>query len=233
MFSRNKKNKTSGTLVRMVPSIISIDLTIKGDLESAGEIQVDGQVDGDIRSQVLLVGKKATVNGEIYAETVRVHGNVNGQIKAKFVNLAKSARVVGDIHHENLSIQEGAFLEGRMVHMNEQEYKRLYLLLLRLLRIRLLKLRLLKLRLPRHQPLSRNRKLPQMLHSRRAMENPQKIALIWLLRRVKSREQKVRSPKITLTKLPTKPMPGKPHKLYVGLKLWVRRPVSGLGLTLG
>lgn len=124
MFSRNKKNKTSGTLVRMVPSIISIDLTIKGDLESAGEIQVDGQVDGDIRSKVLLVGKKATVNGEIYAETVRVHGNVNGQIKAKFVNLAKSARVVGDIHHENLSIQEGAFLEGRMVHMNEQEVQK-------------------------------------------------------------------------------------------------------------
>lgn len=124
MFSRNKNKKTQRTVVHLVPSIISSDLLIKGDLESVGEIQVDGQVFGDIHAKVLLVGKSATVNGEIYAETVRVHGNVNGQIKAKFVNLEKSAHVVGDIHHENLAIKEGAFLEGRMVHMNEQEVQK-------------------------------------------------------------------------------------------------------------
>ena len=121
MFSRNKNKLPVGTQARMVPSIISIDLKITGDLDSAGEIQVDGNVTGDIHAKVLLVGESAMINGEIFAETVRVHGNVNGQIKAKFVNLAKTAHVVGDIHHENLSIQEGAFLEGHMVHMNEQE----------------------------------------------------------------------------------------------------------------
>jgi len=121
MFSRNKNKLPAGTQVRTVPSIISSDLKVKGDLVSDGEIQVDGQVSGDIHAKVLLVGQNAKITGEIFAETVRVHGNVNGQIKAKFVNLAKTAHVIGDIHHENLSIQEGAFLEGHMVHMNEQE----------------------------------------------------------------------------------------------------------------
>ena len=121
MFSRNKNKIPAGTVVRTVPSIISNDLNITGDLLSDGEIQVDGNVTGDIRAKVLLVGKSAVINGEIFADTVRVHGNVNGQIKAKFVNLAKTARVVGDIHHENLSIQEGAFLEGHMLHINQQE----------------------------------------------------------------------------------------------------------------
>jgi len=123
MFSRNKNKIPAGTQIRSVPSIVSLDLKVTGDLHSEGEIQVDGHVTGDIRAKVLLVGKSAEINGEIFAETVRVHGNVNGQIKAKYVNLAKTARVVGDIHHENLSIQEGAFLEGLMVHMNEQEVK--------------------------------------------------------------------------------------------------------------
>lgn len=123
MFSRNKNKLPAGTQIRTVPSIISIDLKITGDLYSEGEIQVDGHVTGDIHAKVLLVGKSAEINGEIFAETIRVHGSVNGQIKAKYVNLAKTARVVGDIHHENLSIQEGAFLEGLMVHMSEQDVK--------------------------------------------------------------------------------------------------------------
>ncbi len=125
MFSKSKKSKgnTPANAVRSVPSIISADLKIFGNLESAGEVQIDGEVTGDIRSKVLLVGESAIIRGEIIAETVRVHGHVNGQIKAKFVNLAKTANVVGDILHENMSIQEGAFLEGHITHMSDQEIK--------------------------------------------------------------------------------------------------------------
>jgi cytoskeletal protein CcmA (bactofilin family) len=124
MFSKNKKaQQASSAQPRSVPSIISADLKIVGDLSSTGEIQIDGEVTGDIRSKVLLVGETASVRGEIRAETVRVHGHVNGQIKATYVNLAKSAHVVGDILHENLSIQEGAFLEGHITHMSEQQVR--------------------------------------------------------------------------------------------------------------
>ncbi|MBL4615337.1 MAG: polymer-forming cytoskeletal protein [Magnetovibrio sp.] len=124
MFSKNKKDKQAqNNQPRAVPSIISADLKIVGDLSSAGEIQVDGEVTGDIRSKVLLVGETASIKGEIRAETVRVHGHINGQIRATYVNLAKSAHVVGDILHENLSIQEGAFLEGHLTHMSEKQLK--------------------------------------------------------------------------------------------------------------
>lgn len=125
MFSKSKKSKVQDQVStsRTVPSIISSDLHIVGDLESAGEVQIDGQVSGDIRAKVLLIGESAVIKGEIFADTVRVHGRVNGQIKAKFVNLAKTAHVVGDILHENLSIQEGAFLEGHIMHMSEADVK--------------------------------------------------------------------------------------------------------------
>lgn len=125
MFSRNKKGngQLQAATERTVPSIVSSDLKIIGDLNSTGEVQIDGQVSGDIRAKVLLVGESAQIDGEILADTVRVHGRVNGQIKAKFVNLAKTAHVVGDILHENLSIQEGAFLEGHIMHMSEADVK--------------------------------------------------------------------------------------------------------------
>ncbi len=102
------------------PSILSTDLHIVGNLKSAGEIQVDGKIDGDIRTINLLVGETANIKGEIIADEVTVHGAVTGQIKARSVTLAKTAHVVGDILHENLSINAGAFLEGLCKRITEK-----------------------------------------------------------------------------------------------------------------
>src|SRR3546814_3473099 len=50
---------------RGVPSIISADLRITGNLKSDGDIQVDGHVEGDIDSATLTVGEGAHVKGHI------------------------------------------------------------------------------------------------------------------------------------------------------------------------
>lgn len=126
MFSKSSKSSGSTVESRPVvksttPSIISADLRIVGDLSSDGEIQVDGAVDGDIRTNSLLVGETAHIRGEIVAESVHVHGTVNGQIKSKAVNLAKTAHVVGDILHEDLAIETGAFLEGHCKRLPERQ----------------------------------------------------------------------------------------------------------------
>ncbi len=118
MFSKtNAKGTSSAAEQKPVvkpspPSLVSVDLKIVGDLSSEGEIQVDGAIDGDIRTGTLLVGESAHIKGEVVADTIYVHGTVNGQIKARSVSLAKTAHVVGDIHHEDLAIETGAFLEG-------------------------------------------------------------------------------------------------------------------------
>ena len=98
--------------VKSVPSIISIDLSIQGNLSSNGEIQVDGTVNGDISCKALIVGTKGSVSGEVTAQTVRIHGSIKGQVKAKSVFLASTAQMSGDIEHESLAIEPGAFMEG-------------------------------------------------------------------------------------------------------------------------
>ena len=95
-----------------IPSIISPDLRVNGDLVCSGDIQVDGWIEGDIQSRNVVVGEGATIHGAVQAENVRICGIVNGQIRADNVTLEKSARVTGDILHKSLSIDQGAFLEG-------------------------------------------------------------------------------------------------------------------------
>lgn len=125
MFSKNKRDIEGGTAVTntkpAVPSIISTDMKVVGDIISDGEIQIDGTVEGDIKSKALLIGEPARIKGELVAETIQVFGTINGQIKAESVSLAKTAHVVGDILHENLAIEKGAFLEGHCKRMPERK----------------------------------------------------------------------------------------------------------------
>ncbi len=125
MFSKSKdKSGSSGSGTQVpqkpsVPSIISADLTINGDLISEGEVQVDGTVNGDIKTTTLLIGETAHIRGEVHAKRVRVHGHVDGQITAQSVTLAKTAHVSGDVIHEDLSIEKGAFLEGHCMRLSD------------------------------------------------------------------------------------------------------------------
>lgn len=123
MFSKNKqepsRSATSVPQKPAVPSIISADLTITGDLASEGEVQIDGAVNGDIKTTTLLIGETAHIRGQVHAKRVRVHGRVDGQITAQSVTLAKTAHVSGDVTHEDLSIEKGAFLEGHCMRMAE------------------------------------------------------------------------------------------------------------------
>ena len=104
---------------RAAPSIISADMVMQGSLSSSGDIQIDGRVEGDIRSAGLVIGEKAEVHGEIYAEDVTVRGKVVGRIRARKVLLAATSRVEGDILHEAFAVESGAFFEGNCRHSDD------------------------------------------------------------------------------------------------------------------
>ncbi len=98
------------------PSLISADMVINGTLNSTGDIQIDGRVEGDVRSIGLVIGDKAEIHGEIYAEDVTVRGKVVGRIRARKVLLASTSHVEGDILHEAFAVESGAFFEGNCRH---------------------------------------------------------------------------------------------------------------------
>jgi len=97
---------------KAAPSILSSDLTIKGNLRTTGDIQVEGTVEGDIRAHLITVGETATIKGEIVADDVVVNGRVVGRIRGLKVRLTSNARVEGDIIHKTIAIESGAHFEG-------------------------------------------------------------------------------------------------------------------------
>lgn len=98
------------------PSIISADLIVRGALFSAGDVQIDGRVDGDIRAGGLIIGEKAVIVGDVYAEEIVVRGRVEGGISARKVSLSSTCHVEGNILHEALAVEIGAYFEGNCRH---------------------------------------------------------------------------------------------------------------------
>ena len=96
-----------------VASLLSADLTIEGSIIGEGELQIDGVVKGDVRVGRLTVGETGHVEGGVYAEAVEVRGRVVGAITSKQVRLYGTSYVDGDITHEQLSMEAGAFFQGR------------------------------------------------------------------------------------------------------------------------
>ncbi|MEK9969392.1 MAG: polymer-forming cytoskeletal protein [Ferrovibrio sp.] len=112
MFSNSKKTNPPAAAKLAPPSILSAGLTVNGDLNSDGEVQIDCLVNGDVTAVRLAIGENAKVVGEVVAEHVLIRGEVIGRIRAKSVELDKTAKVRGDIWHELLSIAAGAKIEG-------------------------------------------------------------------------------------------------------------------------
>lgn len=102
-----------------VPSIISSDVVMRGNINAGGEVQFDGTLEGDIRAASLIIGEKASVKGEIVCEAVTVRGRVEGGIRAKQVSLASTAHIQGDILHSSLSVESGAHFEGNCRHSDD------------------------------------------------------------------------------------------------------------------
>ena len=98
---------------KVAASVIGPDLTILGNLVSKGEVHVEGEVQGDIHGSHITIGEKAKITGSIVAEEVVVRGHVMGSIRGRRVLLQASSHVDGDIYPQALSIEQGAFFEGK------------------------------------------------------------------------------------------------------------------------
>ena len=102
-----------------VPSLISSDVTMEGNLISTGEVQFDGTINGNIRAASLIVGEKAAVKGEVACEAVTIRGRVEGMVRARNVALAATAHIEGDIMHTSLSVEPGAHFDGNCRHSED------------------------------------------------------------------------------------------------------------------
>ncbi|WP_122465540.1 bactofilin family protein [Brevundimonas lutea] len=94
-------------------STLSGGVNYEGNITGGGDLQIDGNLKGDVKVNRLIIGETGAVEGSVSAETVEVRGRVSGSVAGKTVKLYASAHVDGDITQETLQIDQGAWFQGR------------------------------------------------------------------------------------------------------------------------
>jgi cytoskeletal protein CcmA (bactofilin family) len=100
-------------------SIIGPDLSVTGDVISKSELRIDGEVEGDINGNRVVVGEQARVTGTVNAEDIVSFGQVMGSVRGRRVSLQSTSRVEGDVYHQVLILERGAFFEGKSVRSDD------------------------------------------------------------------------------------------------------------------
>lgn len=101
-------------------STLSAGVRYEGNISGGGDLQVDGALKGDVRLQRIVIGENGSVDGAVTADLVEVRGKVNGSITGKSVRLYATARVEGDVTQEQLSIEPGAWFQGRSIQAKRE-----------------------------------------------------------------------------------------------------------------
>jgi cytoskeletal protein CcmA (bactofilin family) len=96
----------------LMPSIISAEMHITGDIEGEGALEIAGRVEGNIKCLSVRLLPGSIVYGDISAEKIDIEGEVVGDVKGRFVKCTSTAKIIGNIMHIFVQIENGAYIDG-------------------------------------------------------------------------------------------------------------------------
>lgn len=96
-------------------TIIGAGTVINGDIESKGDIRIDGILKGNLKGKVkILIGPEGMVEGNIEGVQADVLGRITGRVEVKeLLQLRGKAIVDGDIYAGRLQVEPTATFNGR------------------------------------------------------------------------------------------------------------------------
>ena len=113
MFSNKndtmKKNDTNAAINMIGPGTI-----ITGDIQSKGDIRVDGTLKGSVNTEgKVVLGSNGIIEGDVICRDADISGTVNAKITvSKLLSLKTTAKLNGDIITNKLSIEPGSTFTG-------------------------------------------------------------------------------------------------------------------------
>ena len=122
LFNKKTEHKEE-VQVANLSNTIGKGTVITGDIESYGNIRIEGKVIGNIQSKSKIVlGDGCVVEGNISAQNAEIEGSVKGTLEIKdILNLKATATIDGDIHTAKLVTDPGARFNGKCHMIGESK----------------------------------------------------------------------------------------------------------------
>ena len=114
MLSRKKE---SSPISANSINVIGADTIIEGNIISKGDIRIDGQLIGSIKTSAKLVlGTSGKIEGDLEAKSADIQGSVKGNISvSEVIYLKASCKIDGDIKTGKLVVEAGGEFNGKCI----------------------------------------------------------------------------------------------------------------------
>ncbi len=114
----NKDNKPEK--FKDAETIIGASIKVKGNFYGEGNIVVEGQLEGNLKTDSnLFIGDKAMVVANIEANDAIINGEVRGTLKIhQYLALGPTAKIIGDVNYCDISIEKGAIINGHVIYVS-------------------------------------------------------------------------------------------------------------------
>lgn len=111
----NSKSRSAEDGASHTSTLIGAGTTISGDIESNGDIRIDGTLKGNLRAKAkVIIGAGGMVEGDIEGQQADIMGHVTGKIKVQdLLYLHGSSVLNGDIYAGKLQIEPTAAFNGK------------------------------------------------------------------------------------------------------------------------
>lgn len=100
-------------------TLIGLGTTLTGNIESIENLQIEGQVTGDIRCDELIVTETGRIIGDIVAKSITAEGTIKGQVRTDNLRLRKTSRIEGGVILKNWIVDSGAKVDATCSFVNE------------------------------------------------------------------------------------------------------------------
>lgn len=113
MFTTKEEKKAADEITNTNNSI-GKGTVLEGNIETSGNIRIDGRIMGNIKSKAKIVlGSSSLVDGNVTAQNADLEGTVKGKVEiADLLVLKATATVHGDISTGKLVVEPGAVFNG-------------------------------------------------------------------------------------------------------------------------
>jgi len=112
MLGRNASKNQSSEASSV--NLIGNGTKIVGDIQSKGDVRIDGHLTGNIvTSGKFVLGVNGVIDGNVTSENAEMEGEVKGKVNVtEMLSLKSTARITGDIITGKLAIEPGALFTG-------------------------------------------------------------------------------------------------------------------------
>lgn len=113
MFAKNESKAQMEEIIKS-STIIGKGTVIEGNIETVGNISIDGKLIGNVRTKSKInFGASAEVEGNVYAQNAEIAGHIKGVVEVSDLLILKPSSIIdGDIKANKLKVEEGAVING-------------------------------------------------------------------------------------------------------------------------